>query len=162
MKKYLPCLLLISSTCFAGDLGINYGLGLDGPEITDVKFFSASYKEPWVNDIIYYKGEIGFWADSKSNGLTRNSSAFGSGSVGVEIRNETFYVSDYFGLAGITATDNYTSSPYEFQTDLGLGFKDSKTKAMIGAEFKHFSNAGIVGPNLGRDFITIKVQVPFL
>ena len=55
------------------------------------------------------------------------------------------------GLVGQSDTNEYVSSPVNFSFSLGLALGD---RAAL--EWRHFSNAGIEGPNLGQDTILLR------
>lgn len=63
-----------------------------------------------------------------------------------------------FGPVLVSETDSRISSPFEFhiQARLGLDLHFWET----GLEFDHFSNAGLVPPNLGRDVVSLYVGIP--
>ena len=48
----------------------------------------------------------------------------------------------------------------EFGHDTGIGFKDKRGVA-VDLSYRHFSNAGLWPPNYGRNFIVMRLTVPW-
>lgn len=109
-----------------------------------------------LNDYLKYQFEFGGW---NSNGYNSNASLYSAYQVGYRT-NSSFYVHFFTGAAAISNPDGRLSSVFEFKHDLGIGFKNSKNMG-IGFDYSHVSNAGISEPNLGRDFVQLRVELPF-
>lgn len=148
-------LFFISLSCQA-DSFIKYGLGIND-RISSVKYFSLGMEEEFIS-VIDYKLETGLWVDT--NGYPRRSSGFGAASLGVTSDGDTVFAKCFWGLAGITHTDERLSTNYQFKNDLELGVQDRR-KVGVGLGYTHFSNAGARTPNLGRDIIYIKAKIGF-
>ena len=56
-----------------------------------------------------------------------------------------------FGVVAQSDTNEYVSSPVNFSLSLGLAFGD-----LMSLEWRHFSNAGTQGPNLGQDTLLLR------
>lgn len=102
--------------------------------------------------------EGGGWNDVRSD-MGRQSSFFFSPSLGLDLDFHPFYVQALIGPALITTPDVYLGGNFQFTEELGFGIKDRRGVG-IGLSYKHFSSAGIENPNVGRDFMTLKVFVP--
>lgn len=105
-----------------------------------------------------YQFEGGFWIDS-SGGEGRKSSLFGSSTAGMRIDGLPFTLSSLHGIGLVSHPDSMLGSVPQFFHDVCLGLLDDFNNANIGMCYKHISNAGIWQPNVGRDFLTIKLQL---
>lgn len=85
------------------------------------------------------------------------SSAFVEALFGVEPKSDHFYMSYKLGPALITNPDAMLGSNIQCGHEFGLGMRDARD-VRIGLVIKHFSNAGIVRPNLGRDFVGLRIE----
>lgn len=146
-----------SSKCNAYELGIKYGLETtDQVTAKEVKFVSLEYQ----NDIAFifrHKLAAGAWFDQNTD-LNQSSSNFVAYSMGIKVEPGIFYLENLFGISLISRTDALLSTNFEFTEELGVGVQDEYGR-YIGASFKHFSNAGIQLPNIGRNFILISTGV---
>jgi len=138
----------------------SYGVGVfdKNSSTADVKLFSIGYQDKliWFLDQKY---EGGLWTDIRRD-MGRSSSGYIAYSLGTEASKDWFYIHSFWGLALITHTDAYLGTPYQFMQDLGLGF-EGDNEVRIGLNYKHISNAGIKEPNKSRDFLQIKIQIPY-
>ncbi len=108
---------------------------------------------------------LGGWSDSsgykvKAENWTSpevSNSAFVEMLMGVEPYADRFYMTYKAGPAIITNTDCLLGSNIQVAHEFGLGMKDLRG-VKVGLVLKHFSNAGIVKPNVGRDFIGLRVE----
>lgn len=57
------------------------------------------------------------------------------------------------GVVAQSDTNEYVSSPVNFSLSLGLAFGD-----IMALEWRHFSNAGTQGPNLGQDTLLLRFR----
>ncbi len=57
------------------------------------------------------------------------------------------------GLVVQSDTNEYVSSPVNFSLSIGLAIGD-----LMALEWRHFSNGGTVGPNLGQDALLLRWQ----
>lgn len=141
---------------------IKYGIS---PEkyFHKVKTLSFGYTDSLLKinraNFFSWTGEAGFWSDIGGNG--RLSSFFGSLQGGVEITASPFKVSSSHGIGAITNTDVYLGSNFQFVHDLCLGLIDDMNRATVSACAKHISNGGINTPNVGRDFVLVKIGIPY-
>jgi len=168
MKKLITTLLLLFSTLtFAeennGDTNayFKYGLGVFNSaknSKVEVKMVSFGHQDPFFGYMIR-QWEVGGWMDSRSD-LGRKSSGFANGSIGVNIDVSRFYAQSLWGLGVVTTKDSMLGGNFQFNQDLGIGLKDARGMA-IGLNYKHISSAGIFKPNQGRDFMSIKLSIPW-
>jgi hypothetical protein len=119
------------------------------------KFFTVGYTDK-LTDIFDYQIEGGGWKTSYEG---ERSSLYTSYQIGVKT-DTPFYARFFTGPALISTTDQRLSSAFQFKHDLGVGFKD-KRNVGIGVNYSHVSNANLKLPNLGRDFLQLRVEVPF-
>ena len=61
------------------------------------------------------------------------------------------------GPGVITRTDDRLSSPFEFNLQGALGFTQDGWD--VGLGYRHYSNAGLVPPNFGRDFWGALIEI---
>ncbi len=85
------------------------------------------------------------------------SSAFVEALFGVEPKSDHFYMSYKLGPAFITNTDALLGSNVQCGHEFGFGMRDVRD-VRVGIVIKHFSNAGIVRPNLGRNFLGMRLE----
>lgn len=161
MYKYLTTLLLITMCLCVqtrADDGTFWklGIGLDD-KIGTTKLLSGGY-QGYLIGIFDYQLEAGAFQDAgNSVGIV----GFGGASVGISVKSTSgVYAKVFAGPSLITNTDDRLSSILEFNDDIELGIRDSRN-VCLGLDFKHFSNAGLFPPNIGRDFLLLKVQIPF-
>lgn len=158
MKKLLPLLFLMSSLAQAADPGGTYfklGLGLNEP-LTATKSLFLGFQGP-IKSIFIWQAEVGgYYAYLQQPDFI----GMASGSLGISISNPYVYGKLLFGPALMTNTDSRLGSIFEFNDDAEFGIRDRQGYA-IGLNYKHISNAGLTPGNGGRNFLMIKVQVPF-
>jgi hypothetical protein len=151
MKYLLALIVCLSHTnVWSDNTFIKAGGTLNGPSYTTAKMLTFGREGPLLG-VFDYQAELGYFGDS----VSQTHSLLGGASLGISIVKPDYYVKVFFGPAFITATDYRLSSVYEFNTDVQIGFID-KNKS-IGIGIKHISNAGLQSPNLGRDFLYLKV-----
>lgn len=130
-----------------------------GPDINSnvylPKYFTVGYTDN-LTDILNYQLEVGGW---RTNIQSEQSSFYSSYQVGF-VAGSPLYARGFTGIAAITQTDSRLSSPFQFKHDVGVGIKN-KRNVGIGVNYSHVSNAGLKLPNLGRDFIQLRVELPF-
>lgn len=143
---------LISTYAKADEYILRFGGMLNQPTLVQNKLVSLAYSGP-ISTIFDYQIEGGWFVDNNVNKKT----LFISPTVGFNTTSGSLYLGIFFGPSLVSNTDSYLSTPYEFHTNFEVGFRDPKKGTDIGVGFKHMSNAGIVGPNLGRDFLYIKI-----
>lgn len=143
------------------DSFFKYGVGLFNSakdSRAETKIFSVGYTKKFFESLMYQL-EAGTWIDNRRD-LSRNSSGFGTGSLGVDIQTGYIYTQALWGAGLITSPDSMLGGPFQFNTDLSIGVRDNNSYS-IGLGYKHISSAGIELPNKGRDFMLVKLSVPF-
>lgn len=63
-----------------------------------------------------------------------------------------------FGVAYLGRPDTVNSSNFEFAPGAEATIIDSRG-VKLGIYFEHFSNAGIIRPNIGRSFMGIRIKI---
>lgn len=158
MKKLIILLLLLGSDARA-EVVANYGVGLFHSakySRAETKVFSLGVITSFKNKTFADKWETGLWADQIKEG--RKSSSFGSYSLGIRAFPAIFELSSFWGIGAISNKDAFLGGPYpQFFQDFYFGIRDDRGTS-LGLNYKHISSAGIVMPNKGRDFMTIRVQ----
>lgn len=134
---------------------IKYGVGVDNPNL-GAKLMSFGYQAPLLL-LMDYQLEGGVYNDTNQS---QGPIGFGNADFGFSAMGDNVYAKAFFGPAFVTSTDSRLSSIFEFNHDFELGIIDHRGVS-VGMAFKHMSNAGIWGSNLGRDFGLFKVQIPF-
>lgn len=156
----LTFILLISSKICRAEIFSRYGIGVYNSakyNRAEVKVISLGYQKD--SKILLYQIEGGYWSDSIISD-NRKGSFFGNLSSGIRVTPNSFYVESLWGISLISTLDSMLGGHFQFNQDLGLGVLDKKGKS-IGVNYKHMSSAGLYRPNLGRDFFTIKVVIPW-
>lgn len=160
--KYFLLLFIALSVAYCTDaqayeLGLKYGLETtDQVTAKEVKFVSLEYQ----NDIAFifrHKLAAGAWFDQNTD-LNQSSSNFVAYSMGIKVQPGPLYLENLFGISMISRTDALLSTNFEFTEELGVGLQDEYGR-YIGFSFKHFSNAGIQLPNIGRNFVLISTGI---
>lgn len=88
----------------------------------------------------------------------RSSTAFLNGQIGVDLQKDHLFFEGYTGPGLISSQDDRLSSPYQLFSNASLGVRALGLDAKVG--YMHISNAGMKGPNLGRDFILFGIGLP--
>lgn len=150
----------LTSNSYA-DTFVKYGLGifnsaLDEP--IEVKTLSVG-RQMHINEYLIWQYEVGGWIDNRSD-MGRDGSAFADLAIGLNVDAGPFYAQTLTGVAGLSNIDSYLGGHAQFNHDVAVGFK-AKSGASLGLNYKHISSAGIFEPNYGRDFLTIRLGLPF-
>lgn len=156
MKKYVLALMFMSTHAVAGEGTLfKYFVSAAEDRIAN-KGLSVGYQSEhgWLQT----KLEGGFWADTRPG--TR-SSAFGFAGIGVEPQSGPIYLNFFQSIGGITHTDNQLGGNFQFMEEFGIGFRDPVNLTAIGFFYRHISNAGLVQPNRGRDYLGIQIMIPW-
>lgn len=138
---------------------ISYGLGIfhsaeNWP--TETKVFRLAHRQE-IDTMTYYMIEWGLWVDTAGNG--RLSSTYVAGSIGVRVDLKPFFIANSLGLGAVAIPDAYLGGAFpQFTEELTIGVQGSN-RTTIGLSYKHFSSAGIVSPNMGRDFVLLTIGV---
>lgn len=76
---------------------------------------------------------------------------------GVDPQCGPLYLTYKIGPSIISNTDALLGSNIQIAHEFGIGLRDIRG-VRTGIVFKHFSNAGLVKPNLGRDFAGLRIE----
>lgn len=139
---------------------IGVGVGNSGVgSISETKIISFGWHDKLFGPF-FQQIEGGAWFDSRDD-LGRKSSAFGGYSLGMHVQTVTgVYASYSVGPAVISHTDALLGGNFQFNNDFGFGISD-ESGYKIGLNYKHLSSAGIFKPNYGRDFLMLKLSIPW-
>lgn len=119
------------------------------------RLYGVEYVER-IKRAIHIKGEIGVWISKQSE---RHSSLFASAGGGYRVQLDSgLFFEAFLGPGFVHSTDAHSSSHIEIMHDINAGFM--KDGFGIGLGYKHISNAGLVPPNLGRDFAGMRFVIP--
>lgn len=99
----------------------------------------------------------GYTAKSGDTTYTAHSSYFVETLFGVEPKSDHFYLNYKLGPVIISDTDALLGSNVQCGHELGFGMLDARG-VRVGIIIKHFSNAGLVRPNIGRNFIGMRME----
>lgn len=148
MSVYSLFLLFLAVSSNASTY-IGWGVGHDGSRPDDqTKWIELGHQTSWRKFDIRYG--LGGWAD-----VHMPKSFYGQYQIGVETKDKGVFLSYYLGPALLTATDKFLGSNIQLSHTLKLGYRDFR-HVSIAAVVKHFSNAEIVKPNIGRNLIGIE------
>ena len=154
-------LLCVSEVSFASpnrEISLKYGVISDAGQIVafpSTKLFILGARDDL--GLFTQQLELGFISDPNPG---QTSSAFTIYSVGLETKTEPFFAYYLLGGGLFTGTDNKLSSFFNFSHDMGIGFKDKRGVA-VDLSYRHMSNAGLVPPNYGRNFIVLRLSLPW-
>lgn len=119
------------------------------------QYVSAGY----INDLsssVDFQFEVGGWSAIDNN---NPSSFYTSYQVGKRTKGP-LNIGAFTGVALLSSPGNAMSSVYQFKHDIGIGYT-TKEKMGIGIDYSHLSNAGLIKPNTGLDFVQLRIQFPF-
>jgi hypothetical protein len=163
--KYLLFLLIfiLPISCFAqqnDEYFVGFGVGLAESAVSsagETKMFNLGERK-FLFQGIYWQNKLGYWGDGSGN-PQRKSSLFVSSGIGMEVDLAPVELRAGTGLAIISTPDEYLGGRFpQFSEDLGITLRDKHGDG-IGLTYSHFSSAGIVSPNIGRDFVTLELSV---
>lgn len=152
MKKVFLLLLLMSVPANAKMTTLKYGFGVT--QSADSQMVSLAYEKS-IRHALHHQVEGGAWIDIHRN-QGRSSSGFGNYSLGLKIARSGFWLESMHGIGFISHPDVYLGGRFQFFHDFGLGIQDG-AGYKLGAIFKHVSSAGIHKPNIGRNFIAVRM-----
>ena len=132
---------------FGGSIGNSVTFG--------TKFLAIGHQDHLLS-LLDYQLESGYILDNEFPGLYR--ALYVSIAPGFSIVKTDYYLKVFCGPALISNTDVHLSSIFEIATDIELGLRDIRGLD-LGVGYKHMSNAGLVPPNLGRDFLYFKINI---
>jgi hypothetical protein len=162
MKRLLLlCLGIASVEASSQQLFYKPGAGIyDGRIYGRITTFNVGYEDE-LTPLFRQKVEIGYWNDLlKSRG--HKDSFHGAYSIGAKIMPSPsggIYGESYLGVGLVQRPDVLLGSTFQFSHDIGVGIEDGAGRA-IGISLKHYSNAGLVKPNWGRNFIQFSFKIP--
>lgn len=152
-------LLLVSSQSRAQEVFFDYGLGIfnsakNAP--TEVKVADIGYRGELYNGL-YWQSKVGYWGEG-SGDPTRNSSFYFSTGPTLLIDLKPIELRSGWGLATISDPDSYLGGNFpQFNGEVYAGVRDMYGNG-IGVKYEHISSAGLVQPNVGRDFIALEIS----
>jgi hypothetical protein len=159
MKKILLLLLLISNICFAEEAFIGYGVGVFNDAnyyLGQNKYIDAGYRS-FIWDGFYWEWDGGYWGEGSPD-IGRKSGFFASSGPGLEIDLQPLELRSGWQLAAISNPDSQLGGYFpEFHGTASIGLRDKKGDG-IAVEYNHISSAGLVTPNIGRDFILLELS----
>lgn len=169
MKNMFPlCLILLIANSAHGSAFGQWGIGSNpGPHESRSDQKWGEIGVTGEQGKLSYTAGIGYWNDTtgyvdrKQKNIYASSAARSSWFVemlyGAEPHSKTFYGTYKLGPAIISHPDALLGSNIQIAHELGFGIKDARG-VRVGIVLKHFSNAGIVKPNLGRDFMGLRIE----
>lgn len=147
IKFLLTTLILLAchqAETHAQDLEIKLGQGLKRAGSSGL--FSASLVTP-INEDYFYRAEIGYFSDNR---VRHSPSLFSSVAMARRAGDkDSLHFDLVLGIALISNPDELLGSPFEFTEEIDVGYKN------VSIGVRHFSNAGIVRPNIGRDYLLL-------
>jgi hypothetical protein len=144
---------MIATSSYAGNLNLKYGLPVLHAQGNGA-FGSIGYQHS-IFRALNQQIETGLWT-SRVRESGQKTSPFASYSLGVKVDLDYVYAESMHGIGLIGQPDVLLGGPGQFFHDTGLGIKD-RDGSSFGLQWKHVSSAGAYKPNIGRDFVLIKV-----
>jgi hypothetical protein len=158
MKRLVALLLIFAiNVCEAQELiYANWGVGYnDVKGSIDDKIKYAEVGEHIQYRILDTKLGVGGWSDVNSG---YRDAVFANYLVGVETRmKQGLYFSYMLGPAVISETDPKLGSNIQCSHEFEIGYRDTRGEK-VKIDIRHFSNAGVVRPNEGRNFIGLGLE----
>jgi len=131
------------------NLALRMGSGIANTEKSAI--YSIGYEETFVDHFLY-KIDAGAWTDNQPE---RNGAPYGSVGLGPRLGSLKGFNLQIVGSVAIAGyTDSLLGSNFQFTEELTLGY------GPVGFGYKHFSNAGIIRPNIGRDYVYLNLALP--
>jgi len=148
MKILILLALLCSLPVQADNLMIRSGTGISNTRTS--RIFALTFEKS-LRDNWHYRAGGGFWIDNRPN---KNSTYYGEFLIGKQAGDfDGFHLALDVGFLWMTATDDLLGSHYQLTEELTIGYKS------IDFTYKHISNAGIIRPNIGRDYILLNLRI---
>lgn len=155
----LKASLMCEKSAAADENVLSYGLGVFHSAEhypVETKFLRVARRQDF-DRLSYWQGEVGLWTDTAGQG--RTGSGFAALSVGVKIDLKLVHFKNSLGLAAITSPDAYLGGVFpQFTEEFTVGV-DGVNGTSLGLAYKHISSAGLVNPNMGRDFLILSIGV---
>lgn len=150
--------MLTATQAMAGSY-IKFGSGALTQDIAETRVIEVGYKHR-LGFLLDYELGLGYYADRRSD-LGRKSSVYSTASLGLDVKTGGVYIEAFGGLALISNPDSLLGGTFpQFTESLNIGLYDNRD-VKIGFGYRHISSAGIFSPNMGRDFITINLEIPY-
>lgn len=135
---------------------VKFGKGVSNSSHSDL--ISIGFRDK-LFDVFVYQYEGGIWLDPSGGG--RKTSAILGASLGIEVKSGDLVFRSVHGPSFISTPDAYIGGYFpNFNHDVYLGLRD-KNDYSVGVSYKHVSNAGLMPPNLGRDFVSVDIGIPW-
>lgn len=159
MKFLLGLLLLVSMPVHAEEAFASFGVGVFHSaerSLGETKVGNFGFRQELYQGV-YWQFKGGYWGDG-SGDPSRNGSAFVSTGPGMTVDLRPVEMRAGYGLAAISSPDSYLGGRFpQFQGEIYLGVRDPRGNG-IGLEYDHISSAGLVSPNMGRDFVVLQLS----
>lgn len=146
--------LMVALSHLTGNVYFSFGSD-SGLHYNQHKYVTVGYSSA-LTSLLDQQIEIGAWAVSKEQ---ERSAGYVAYQTGLKTKG-SLYASALSGVALITNTDARLSSVFQFKHTVGVGVRDYRG-VEIGVDYSHISNAGLSLPNAGRDFVQLRMSVPF-
>lgn len=156
----LAIFTLLSLNSNAEEVFGSFGIGVFNSaksNPSEVRDIYVGWRKP-IAQGTYFQVKGGMWADSAGQGRT-NGGFIGVGPGMMVDLNPVLIRAGVNGTV-ITNPDAYLGGWFQMNEEVYLGLRDGIGNS-IGIVYDHFSNAGIVQPNQGRDMISIQVGQSF-
>lgn len=153
---------LLAKVSLADETYFKFGVGVFNSakdSRAESKVAAIGHQNSLFSKYFLQQFEAGAWNDSRKD-LGRKNNAYASYSVGLPIEIGNFYTQYLVGVALFVTTDSYLGGIGQFCQDVGVGFVGDNGNR-IGIGYKHISSAGVFSPNIGRDYVMLKMGVPF-
>lgn len=158
MKYFITLIiLLVPQYCLAHGYYAQWGAGVmndNQKEYSQVKYAELG-KRASFRDAEYSIG-MGGWID-KSHYPGAESSLYVQALAGLQPRLKNFVLGYFVGPAYITTPDKVLASNFQVSHELIIGVRDDRN-VRVYFSVKHYSNAGMVLPNIGRNFAGVGIQ----
>ena len=159
----LSVTLLMVSTVWADEynahLDGHFGFGVpsfSGDQSTPGRMVSLSLSHQPFNGYrpFFYRLELGGWSTENFDSGSR--SFFADAGFGLRFDWNYFYIMGGPGMAWISHTNDFASTPYEFTMTAEIGLK-VQDRYSLGVFYKHFSNGDTKPPNKGLDYMGLSI-----
>lgn len=158
MNKLIVLSILFLSLPLQGATYINWGIAQDYPgggSYSDVQTYSMGIRKPLLSKFDGFI-ELGGWKDP-GHYTGAKPGEFVAGGLILDLKLTEKYVSYSLGPCLITPTDTLLGGNFQIYHKFAIGYRDTQDKR-IGLFLKHFSDAGMVKPNYGRNFLGLEIS----
>jgi len=151
--KLLILVLTLSNPAVADEVTLGYGVNTNW-QTAQYRAVHADYRRPLYKKLWHKVGGMYWFQGGGKDG------AIATYSLGARVRNEVLYADLYWGTGYLFWPDNARLSGHlQFKNDVGFGIAADGVD--LGIVYTHISNAGIVQPNQGMDFLMFQVKINF-